>query len=85
LGPLPSRLHSCRTLSLLSRRDQATALLVFTILGLIEEASFSPTGRLNKRIVAVCAAGLVAGLWVGLAVSVFFTLLVVACHGLPFG
>jgi two-component system, LytTR family, sensor kinase len=67
--------------SLLSRRDQGTALLVFTILGLIEEATVSSTGLLNERIVAVCAAGLVAGPWVGLAVSVFVTWLAVAHEG----
>jgi two-component system LytT family sensor kinase len=71
--------------SLLSRRDQGTALLVFLILGLVEEATVSHTGWLNERIVAVCAAGLVAGPWVGLAVSVFVTWLAVARHGLPLG
>jgi len=70
-------------LSLLSRRDQGTALLVFTILALIEEASVSHGGLINGRIVAVCAAGLVAGPWVGLTVSVFATWLAVAHHGLP--
>jgi two-component system, LytTR family, sensor kinase len=71
--------------SLLSRRDQGTALLVFTVLGLIEDATGSHTGLLNERIVAVCAAGLVAGLWVGLAVGVLVTWLAVAHHGLPSG
>jgi two-component system, LytTR family, sensor kinase len=71
--------------SLLSRRDQGTALLVFLILGLVEEATVSQAGWLNERIVAVCAAGLVAGPWVGLAVSVFVTWLAVVCHGLPLG
>jgi two-component system sensor histidine kinase LytS len=71
--------------SLLSRRDQGTALLVFMSLGLLEEASASHAGWLNERIVAVCASGLVAGPWVGLAVSVFVTWLAVGCHGLPFG
>ncbi|HET9374292.1 MAG TPA: histidine kinase [Chthoniobacterales bacterium] len=71
--------------SLLSRRDQGAALLVFLILGLIEEATVSHAGWLNERIVAVCAAGLVAGPWVGLAVSVFVTWLAVAHHGLPLG
>ena len=71
--------------SLLSRRDQGTALLVFLILGLVEEATVSHAGWLNERIVAVCAAGLVAGPWVGLAVSVFVTWLAVAHHGLPLG
>jgi two-component system, LytTR family, sensor kinase len=71
--------------SLLSRRDQGTALLVFTILALIEEATVSHAGLIHERIVAVCAAGLVAGPWVGLAVSVFVTWLAVAHHGLPLG
>ena len=56
--------------SLLSRRDQGTALLVFMSLGLLEEATASHAGWLNERIVAVCAGGLLAGPWVGLAVSV---------------
>src|SRR5260221_3142191 len=53
--------------SLLSQRDQSTALLVFDFLGLVEEATVSHAGLLNERIVAVCAAGLLAGPWVGLA------------------
>ena len=71
--------------SLLSRRDQGTALLVFLVLGLVEEATISHAGWLNERIVAVCVAGLVAGPWVGLAVSVFVTWLAVAHDGLPLG
>jgi two-component system LytT family sensor kinase len=71
--------------SLLSRRDQRTALVVFLVLGLVEQAAFSHAGWLNERIVAVCAAGLVAGPWVGLTVSVFVTWLAVAYHGLPLG
>ena len=71
--------------SLLSIRDQGTALLVFLVLGLIEEATVSHAGLLHERIVAVCAAGLVAGPWVGLVVSVFVTWLAVAHHGLPLG
>jgi two-component system, LytTR family, sensor kinase len=71
--------------SLVSRRDQGMALLVFLALGLVEEATVLHAGWLNERIVAVCAAGLVAGPWVGLAVSVFVTWLAVAHHGLPLG
>jgi two-component system, LytTR family, sensor kinase len=70
--------------SLLSRRDQGTALLVFLVLGLVEEITVSHAGWINERIVAVCAAGLVAGPWVGLAVSLFVTWLAVAHDGLPF-
>jgi hypothetical protein len=47
--------------SLLSRRDQGTALLVFLVLGLVEEVTVSHAGWINERIVAACAAGLVAG------------------------
>jgi LytS/YehU family sensor histidine kinase len=54
-------------------------------LGLLEEATAFHAGWLNERIVAVCAAGLVAGPWVGLAVSLFVTWLAVAHHGLPLG
>src|SRR5258705_3001615 len=71
--------------SLLSRRDQGAILLVFTLLSLVEEATVSHAGLLNERMVAVCAAGLVAGPWVGLAVAVFVTWLAVAHHGLPLG
>jgi two-component system, LytTR family, sensor kinase len=69
--------------SLLSMRDRGTALLVFLVLGLVEEASVSRSGWLNERIVAVCAAGLLAGPWVGLAVSLFVTWLAVRFDGLP--
>jgi two-component system, LytTR family, sensor kinase len=71
--------------SLLSRRDQGTVLLVFLILGLVEELTVSHAGWINERIVAVCAAGLVAGPWVGLTVSLFVTWLAVAYDGLPLG
>jgi two-component system, LytTR family, sensor kinase len=71
--------------SLLSRGDQGTALLVFLVLGLVEEVTVSHAGWLNERIVAVCAAGLVAGPWVGLAVGAFVTWLAVAHDGLPLG
>src|SRR5258705_1557013 len=71
--------------SLLSRPDQGTALLVFLVLGLVEEITVSQSGWLNERIVAVCAAGLVAGPWIGLAVSVFVTWLAVRYDGLPLG
>jgi two-component system, LytTR family, sensor kinase len=59
--------------------------VVFMVLGLVEEAAISHAVWPNERIVAVCAAGLVAGPWVGLFVSVFVTCLAVACHGLPLG
>jgi two-component system, LytTR family, sensor kinase len=71
--------------SLLSRRDQRSALLVFLVLGLVEEVTASYAGWINERIVAVCAAGLLAGPWVGLMVGVFVTSLAVVHDGLPLG
>src|SRR3984893_10915892 len=71
--------------SLLSRHDQGTALVVFLCFGLVEELTTSHAGWFNERIVSVCAAGLVAGPWVGLAVSLFVTWLAVAHDGLPLG
>ena len=71
--------------SLLLARDRGTALLVFLVLGFVEEVSAWQTAWLNERIVAACAAGLVAGPLVGLAVSVFVTWLAVAYDGLPLG
>jgi two-component system, LytTR family, sensor kinase len=71
--------------SLLSMRDRGTALCVFLVLGLVEEAGVARTDWLNERIVTVCAAGLVAGPLVGLAVSVFVTWLAVGYDGLPLG
>jgi LytS/YehU family sensor histidine kinase len=68
-----------------SRHDQSMALLVFLVLGLVEELTLAHARWFNERIVAVCAAGLVAGPWVGLAVSAFVTWLAVARHGLPLG
>src|SRR5437868_6593671 len=69
--------------SLLSMRDRGSALLVFLVLGLVEEITVSHGGLLNERIVAVCSAGLIAGPAVGAAVSVFVTCLAVWYHGLP--
>jgi two-component system LytT family sensor kinase len=58
-------------------------LLVFLVLGLVEEFSASRSGWLSERIVGVCAAGLVAGPWVGTAVAVFMTWLLARFDGLP--
>ena len=71
--------------SLLSRRDQGTALLVFIVLGLVEEAAVGQTGSFNHRIVAVCAAGLLAGPGIGVVVAAFVTWLAVAYDGRPVG
>src|SRR6201987_5831079 len=69
--------------SLLSMRDRGTALLVFLILGLVEEAAVGQTGLFNHRIVAVCAAGLLAGPGVGAVVAAFMTWIPVTFHGRP--
>ena len=70
--------------SLLSVRDRGTALLVFLLLGFLEEAVVRQTGWFNQRIVADCAAGLVAGPMVGLIVGGVVTWLAVAFDGMPF-
>src|ERR1700739_433369 len=69
--------------SLLSVRDRGTALLVFLLLGFLEEAVVRETGWFNQRIFAVCAAGLVAGPVVGLIVGTVVTWLAVVYDGLP--
>jgi two-component system sensor histidine kinase LytS len=71
--------------SLLSVRDRGTALLVFLVLGLVEEAAVGRTGWFNHRIIAVCAAGLLAGPGVGVVVGAFVTWLAVAFDGRPVG
>jgi two-component system, LytTR family, sensor kinase len=71
--------------SLLSVRDRGTALLVFLVLGLVEEVIVRQTGWFNHRIIAVCAAGLLAGPSVGVIVSGFVTWLAVAYDGRPLG
>src|SRR5271165_3016211 len=71
--------------SLLSLRDRGTALLVFLVLGLVEQTLVGQTGWFNHRIVAVCAAGLVAGPGVAVAVAGFVTWMAVALAGRPPG
>src|SRR6266446_6051352 len=69
--------------SLLTVRDRGTALLVFLVLGGVEQAAVGQTGWFNHRIVAVCAAGLLAGPSVGAVVAAFVTWLGVAFDGRP--
>ena len=69
--------------SLLSVRDRGTALPVFLLLGVVEEASVRQTGWFNHRIVVVCAAGLLAGPGVGVVVALFVTWLAVVYDGRP--
>ena len=70
--------------SRLSFRDRGTALLVFLLLGLVEEITVRQTDGFNQRIVAVCAAGLLAGPTIGLTVAAFVTWLAVSYDGYPF-
>jgi two-component system, LytTR family, sensor kinase len=69
--------------SLLSVLDRGTALVVFLLLGIVEEASVRQTGWFNHRIVVVCAAGLLAGPGVGIVVALFVMWLAVVYDGLP--
>jgi two-component system LytT family sensor kinase len=71
--------------SLLSLRDRGTALLVFMILGLVEQTVVGQAGWFNHRIVVVCAAGLLAGPGVGVVVAGFVTWMAVAWAGRPPG
>ena len=63
--------------------NKAAQLLVFLLLGLVEEVAVGRTGWFNHRIVAVCAAGLLAGPRVGVIVGIFVTWLAVAYDGRP--
>jgi LytS/YehU family sensor histidine kinase len=69
--------------SLLSIRNQGTALLVFMVLGLVEQAAVGRSSWFNHRIVAVCAAGLLAGPDVGAVVAAFVTWMAVTYDGRP--
>ncbi len=71
--------------SRLSRRDRLTALLVFLVLGLVEQAIVRRTGWFNHRIVVACTAGLLAGPGVGAVVAAFVTWMAVAFDGRPAG
>jgi two-component system, LytTR family, sensor kinase len=71
--------------SLLLLKDQGAKLLVFLLLGLVEEAAVGRNGWFNHRIVAVCAAGLLAGPYVGGIVAAFVTWLAVMYDGRPLG
>src|SRR5262249_6740859 len=75
-----------RERSQLSMRDQGSALLGFIILALVEEVSVLRSGLVDgERIVAACAAGLLAGPWLGGGLSLFVTWLAVGYDGLPLG
>src|SRR3982074_31933 len=69
--------------SLLSGRDRWTSLLVFLLLGLVEETVVGKTGWFNHRIVVVCAASLLAGPGVAVVVGLFLTWSAVTYAGRP--
>ena len=69
--------------SLASMGDKGTKLLVFLLLGLVEEVTVGRTGWFNHRIIAVCAAGLMAGPGVGVVVAAFVTWMAVGYDGRP--
>jgi LytS/YehU family sensor histidine kinase len=69
--------------SLLSVRDRWTSLLVFLLLGLVEETVVGKTGWFNHRIVVVCAASLLAGPGVAVVVGLFLTWSAVTYDGRP--
>jgi two-component system LytT family sensor kinase len=62
-------------------RDRGTTLLLFLVLGLGEQAAVEQTGWFYHRVVAVCAAGLLAGPGVGVVVGAFVTSMAVAYDG----
>jgi two-component system, LytTR family, sensor kinase len=64
-------------------RGRGTSLLVFLLLGLVEDAVVRQTGWFNHRIVVVCAANLLAGPGVGVIVGLFLTWSAVTCDGRP--
>ncbi|MEA3148216.1 MAG: two-component system, LytTR family, sensor kinase, partial [Verrucomicrobiota bacterium] len=69
--------------SLASLGDKATKLLVFLLLGLVEDATVGATGWFNHRIIAVCVAGLLAGPGVGTLVAALVTWMAVSADGRP--
>ena len=69
--------------SLASLGDKATKLLVFLLLGLVEDATVGATGWFNHRIIAVCVAGLLAGPGVGTLVAALVTWMAVTADGRP--
>jgi two-component system LytT family sensor kinase len=69
--------------SLMSMRGRGITLLVFLLLGLVEDAVIRQTGWFNHRIVVVCAANLLAGPGVGVIVGLFLTWSAVTCDGRP--
>ncbi len=66
-----------------SARDRLAALLVFLGLALTEEVVAQQHTPMNARIIAGCAAGLLAGPWMGVPVGVGSTLVALDYQGMP--
>src|ERR1700752_393620 len=64
--------------SILAVRNRGSALLLFLLLGFIEDCAVRDTSWFNHRIVAVSAASLLAGLGVGSVVRLFVIWLAVS-------
>src|ERR1700751_4740142 len=64
--------------SLLAARDRWSALILFLLLGFVEDCAVRDTSWFNHRIVAVTAASLLAGLGVGVVVRLFVIWLAVS-------
>ncbi|MBV9875680.1 MAG: histidine kinase [Verrucomicrobia bacterium] len=64
--------------SLLAVRDRWSALIVFLLLGFVEDYAVRDTSWLNQRIVAVTAASLLAGVGVGVVVRLFVVWLAIS-------
>jgi len=68
-----------RGASLLAVRDRWSALVLFLLLGFVEDCAVRDTSWFNHRIVAVSAASLLAGIGVGAVVRLFVIWLAVSC------
>ncbi len=64
-------------------RDQVIALLIFLLMGLTEVVVAHQHSLMNARIIAVCAAGLLAGPWVGGIMGVAVTVMACLSQRLP--
>jgi LytS/YehU family sensor histidine kinase len=64
--------------SLLAVRDRWSALILFLLLGFVEDYAVRDTSWLNHRIVAVTAASLLAGVGVGVVVRLFVVWLAIS-------
>lgn len=64
-------------------REQVMAFLFFLVMGLTEVAVAHQLSLMNARIIAVCAAGLLAGPWIGGIMGVAVTVIACLSQKLP--